>query len=485
MQKIKLTIFSRLVFGYFVIFILAMSVSVYSILQLHKINEETSSILLVANRFVDIEENLTNAFQAVIRHEKGFIATKDEAVYDRFLRARDSFESFIDDMLMVAATNDEKGLFMRIKGDLKHYEDLFDEEVEYLANGQDYPAERYMRDKESDINKIMEVLHVISSLSQKSYFSKIEDLDDSEVRAIKIAVGMMSATLVLLLLISIFITFNISRPLSAIERKTGDIARGDFGDDLKLSSLPEVAELAKAFNIMSTRLKQLDRMKSDFYSSMSHELRTPLTSIKEGGNLLMEGLKENDIPAKYRRLLAIIVDESDRMIKLVNNLLDSSKIEASMMTYRFAHTDIASLIYTVVREVEPLAETGGINVETMVAKGLPYIEADRERVLQVLRNLVGNALKFTPKNGSITISAEAAGKGVKVAVSDTGVGLHEDELESIFDKFQQNIHTYSGKIEGVGLGLSLSKHIVEAHGGSIRAENREGGGSTFSFILPV
>ena len=120
-----------------------------------------------------------------------------------------------------------------------------------------------------------------------------------------------------------------------------------------------------------------------------------------------------------------------------------------------------------------------------MANGLPYIESDRERVLQVLRNRVGNALKFTPKKGSITVSVEAVDKGVKVAVSDTGLGLHEDELESIFDKYQQNIHTYSGKIEGVGLGLSLSKHIIEAHGGSIRAENREGGGSTFSFILPV
>jgi two-component system sensor histidine kinase GlrK len=356
--------------------------------------------------------------------------------------------------------------------------------VEYINRGQGYSKNKYRSEKDNYINRIIETLSIISSLSQQNYFNKIKELDTVEVNAIKLAVGVTSAALIFLVVISVLITLSISRPLSIIEKKTEEIARGEFGNELDLSSPPEVAELARAVNLMSSKLKQLDTMKLDFFASMSHELRTPLTSIKEGANLLKESLSKKEIQDKDKKLLSIIVEESSRLIRLVNKLMNFSKIEAGMAHYDFNRIDIAFLINTAVREIEPMAETNNIKIEVNIDKGLPYIKADHEKILQVLRNFIANALKFTQRNGSMTVSAETVDNGVKVSVSDTGIGIPEENLKRIFEKYQQGISTDSGMIKGVGLGLSISKHIIKAHRGVIWAESKPGEGSIFSFVLP-
>ncbi len=485
MKKFRLTIFSRLAIGYFVIFLLAITISAYNIVQFHQIKKETDSILLIANRFIDLEENLTKVFQTMVQHEQLYISTGDEGLYEKFLLSKESFVSFINGMLKLATTNEERSLFIKIKGDLKGYEDLFIEEIKYIRGGEEYSVERYDNGKEGHIAGIMEALHIISSISQQHYFNKIKDLDTVEINAIKIAVGITSGALIFLVFISIYITLSISRPLSAIEKKTEEISRGEFGHELKLSSPPEVAELADAFNLMTAKLKKLDDMKADFFASMSHELRTPLTSIKEGANLLQERLDERDLQDKDKKLLSIILEESDRLILLVNRLMDSSKIDAGMMQYDFSPVDLAVMIDLVLREIGPIAETTHVNIVKKVDKELPEVRADNERILQVLRNLISNALKFTSKNGSIIISAGASEDGIKVSVSDSGPGIPEENLKSIFDKYQQGINTGSGMIKGAGLGLSIAKHIINAHGGRIWAESKPGDGSTFYFVLPV
>jgi len=179
-------------------------------------------------------------------------------------------------------------------------------------------------------------------------------------------------------------------------------------------------------------------------------------------------------------------EENNRLIKLVNSLLDLSKMEAGMMVYAFNRSDIFTLIKRAVREIEPLAEAKNITVTIDADKKLPFIRVDNERILQVLRNLIGNAVKFTPKNGQVEVLVKNFEQGIKVSVSDTGVGIAKESLMTIFDKFQQEeVLTHSHKIKGTGLGLSLVKHIIKAHGGRIWAESTLGQGSTFTFVLPA
>ncbi len=481
----KLTIFSRLVIGYFTIFALAMAVSIYTIAQLRQLEDITRSILRVDNRLIDLEQKLSDALLSMMRYEKKYIIIKDEALYRQFLLSRDDFKADLKAIMAVPVDDRVATLIDRISLYHQRYQSLFAEEVKYLRIGRHYPEEGFKQKKDDAVNGMLADLKKLKGYSQTKTYAKIKQLNEAEIRTIKAAVGMTAASLILAVLISTVITVKITRPLSLMKKKTGEIAAGNFGDDLKISSPPEIKDLAQALNSMCSRLREIDKMKSDFFSLMSHELRTPLTTIREGTNLLMEGLRTKRITEKQKRLLAIITEESDRLIRLVNSLLDLSKMEAGMMVYNFSRTDLAALINKAAREMEPLAETKNIRIEISTEEGLPQVTADTERILQVLRNLIGNAVKFTSGDGLVRIAARALEREVRVSVSDTGAGIAKESLNAIFDKFRQDDLTSSSRIKGTGLGLSIVRHIITTHGGRVWAESTLGQGSTFTFVLPV
>jgi len=177
-----------------------------------------------------------------------------------------------------------------------------------------------------------------------------------------------------------------------------------------------------------------------------------------------------------------MAEESNRLIELINTFLDLSKMEAGMVRYSFFPEDITPLIYQAINGIELLAAAKNITIEAQIDNGLPVVRMDSERILQVLRNIVGNAVKFTPFGGHVKVIALPLKHGVGVSVSDTGEGIAEDDLKRIFDKFHQGSNVGDNNI-GTGLGLSIVKHIIDAHGGKVWAESRLGIGSTFFFVL--
>ncbi|RJQ51239.1 MAG: HAMP domain-containing protein [Nitrospiraceae bacterium] len=481
----KLSIFSRLVIGYLTIFVLAVAVSIYAIVQLHRVEKVTRSILEIDNRLLEYDRKLTDVFLSMINYERKFIITGDEGLYSRFVLAKDDFEKYLGEVISVADAEDLKTPLTNIGRLSGLYVSSFEEEAQYVKSGLEYPGEKYREVKEYAADGIMNELKVLRDYSQQNTYDKVKKLEQAERRARKAAIITSVIYLITGISISVFITLNITKPLSLIQKKTRDIAAGEFGGDLKISSPPEIMELARSFNAMCAKLKKVDRMKSDFFSLMSHELRTPLTTIKEGINLIMEGLGKGQHTEKHKRLLTIINEESNRLINLVNSLLDLSKMEAGMMVYTFTRDDIAALIKGVVRESEPLSETKNITIETDMDEILPPVKIDIDRMLQVLRNLIGNAVKFTPSGGIVKLSAHASEKELRVSVTDTGVGISKEKIDVIFNKYQRALLADSGKISGSGLGLFIVKEIITAHGGEIHVESALGKGSTFTFILPV
>jgi two-component system sensor histidine kinase GlrK len=480
----KLTIFSRLVIGYLAIFVLAMGVSIYAIAQLRKLENVSRTILSVDNRMITNEQKLTDTMLSMIRYEKKFIILKDDNLYDHFVSLKRDFERTYDELLSLAETDEMRSLLGDIREWYDSYCSLFEIESAYVRSGREYSADEFKQKKDDRVNAVMAGLKNLRSLIQENTYMKVKSFGEAEGNASRVAIIMGIISLAVGILISIYITMNITRPLNQIKKKTDEIARGEFRGDLDLTSSPEIADLARAFNIMCRKLQEIDKLKSDFFSLMSHELRTPLTTIKEGTNLLIEGLDNSGGRDKMERLLKIISEESNRLINLVNSLLDLSKMEAGMMVFNFTRTDVASLIGQVAREIEPLAETRKIRIETSVGDELPPIKADRERVLQVLRNLMGNAVKFTPEGGRVTVTSMTVNGGISVSVTDTGAGIAEENIGTIFDKYQQVTLAGSNKIKGTGLGLSIVKHIIDAHGGKIWVESTPGKGSVFTFVLP-
>jgi two-component system sensor histidine kinase GlrK len=280
------------------------------------------------------------------------------------------------------------------------------------------------------------------------------------------------------------ITRSLTQPINTLKQKTREIAQGRFEGNLNISSPPELRDLAASFNMMCQKLNDLEKMKADFYASMSHELRTPLTCIKEGTGLLLEGVA-GTTTEKQRKLLTIVAEESNRLISLVTSLLDLSKMEAGMMTYSLEKSTVAPLIHKAVMEITPLIEAKEIKIETDVAAELPPLKVDRERVLQVLRNLLGNAAKFTPKAGKVKVVARSVDGGIEISVWDTGPGIAAEKIDAIFEKFQQGTSNGASAANGTGLGLAIAKQIVTSHGGQIWAENQPERGSTFFIVLPA
>jgi signal transduction histidine kinase/DNA-binding response OmpR family regulator len=236
-----------------------------------------------------------------------------------------------------------------------------------------------------------------------------------------------------------------------------------------------------SLNEAYVRAQESDRKKTFFISNVSHELRSPLSSIRSFSEILQT---YEDIDAGTRQeFLDIISSESERLTKLTNEILDFSKIDSGKVEWHMDSVNMEEVVRSAVKTIIPLSKNKGIDVETIIPENLPFIIGDRNKLFQVLLNLLSNAVKFTGQ-GRISVGVEDMHDKIKTFVSDTGEGIYPEEKEKIFDEFYRIGDELYGRPGGSGLGLSISKKIVEAHGGTIHVDSELGHGSTFFFLLP-
>lgn len=230
-----------------------------------------------------------------------------------------------------------------------------------------------------------------------------------------------------------------------------------------------------------TELRRLETVRKDFVSNVSHELRTPLTSLKA----LTESLRGGalDEPETARRFLGHIETEVDALTELVAELLELARIESQQVPLLRAPNDPCEILQKGAERLRLQAERAGLSLMVEFEPALPLIQADPPRLEQVLVNLIHNAVKFTPRGGSIQVSAKRADRAVEFSVSDTGIGIAEENISRIFERFYKTDPARNKS--GTGLGLAIAKHLVEAHGGRIGVESREGKGSRFYFTIPT
>jgi signal transduction histidine kinase len=257
-------------------------------------------------------------------------------------------------------------------------------------------------------------------------------------------------------------------------RELGDLSRA-----LEGKVALRTAELEEA----NRRLQELDRLKSDFVSTVSHELRTPLTSIRSLSESL---LLARDMPRdRQEQLLDIIAQESQRLSRMINQLLDLSRIEAGKMEWRLESLDLDEAVHHAVQANLALFTAKGVNLsERLRARG-GRVMGDRDQIIQVLTNLLSNAAKFTAAGGRVEIRTFLEHPRAIVEVEDSGKGIPADQLEAVFDRFRQVGDTLTAKPEGAGLGLPISREIVHAHGGGLTVRSRPGQGSCFRVSLPL
>jgi PAS domain S-box-containing protein len=253
----------------------------------------------------------------------------------------------------------------------------------------------------------------------------------------------------------------------------------------KIVSFLRVAKDISEKKRFERRLKELDRMKSDFVSNVSHELRTPLTAIKGSVDNMIDGITV-PLNEKQTRYLVRIKSNADRLGRLITDLLDLSKIEAGKIDLKPAYLAVNLLAREVVEVLRSVAGEKLINLEVTSPEDNVQTWGDKDKIVQILMNLIGNALKFTPVHGEIRVVVEKLdSEWVRVSVADTGPGIPAEEASKIFDKFYQVEQSNKQKTRGTGLGLAISRALVEMHGGKIWIEGGLNGGSVFSFTLPA
>jgi signal transduction histidine kinase len=312
------------------------------------------------------------------------------------------------------------------------------------------------------------------------------------------------------LLASIFLAQRVVQPLEALRYGVERIGRGDLNYRLHVKTGDEIETLAEEFNKMTRaltdayttlehkvaartqelsvanqRLQELDKLKSAFVSNVSHELRTPLTAVEGLSDNMLDGLT-GPLNDKQVRYITGIKESAERLARLIDDLLDLAIIESGRLELKPASFSAVSLIDEVADTLRPVAEEKSIQLETDARDPNLTIWADRDKVIQVITNLVGNAVKFTPAAGTIKVEVEHDDAGwVQVSVADTGPGIAPEVGDRIFEEFYQSSQTNGEKSKGVGLGLAISKKLVEMHGGQIGVRTMVGKGSTFFFTMPA
>jgi len=232
------------------------------------------------------------------------------------------------------------------------------------------------------------------------------------------------------------------------------------------------------------RLKELDRLKDEFISTVTHELRTPLTSVRSIAEILHTNPKLDS--QQHRSFTSIIVKESERLTRLINQVLDFQKIETGAMDWHISHLNLKEVIEDALTTTNQLIEEKKINVGCRLPENVPLITGDRDRLIQAMVNLISNAVKFCRDNhGKIDIDLQVAADRMQVNVRDNGIGINESDQNVIFDEFRQIRHVTKGRPRGSGLGLAITRRIIDFHNGRIWVESQPGKGSTFSFTLPI
>jgi signal transduction histidine kinase len=246
----------------------------------------------------------------------------------------------------------------------------------------------------------------------------------------------------------------------------------------------ELEAATRELKAANERLKELDRLKDDFISTVTHELRTPLTSIRAFSEILHDNPDLD--PAERQRFLALVIRESERLTRLINQVLDLAKIESGLAEWRTAELDLREIVLEAVHATSAIFKSRGVAVETRLSASVPLVMADRDRLTQVLLNLLSNAAKFcTPGSGRVEVRLSGQAGGVRVDVEDNGVGISRENQALIFEKFRQVGDTLTEKPSGTGLGLAICRRIVGHFGGRLWVESEPGRGSVFSFDLPA
>ena len=490
---------TRINTGYGIFIAVLLGLAVYQIIAVNRmqsINQQLKDIN--AENALTSLRMMQNQKQIGEFTEKSFVLTDPE--YKDLLKDYiKAFETNLEELEDGVGSEKEVGEVKRLKESWQ----VFIEDLDREQRNAPKEAMRLPAPLESDLETLqIQAESVYDAIMQ----SMSDKLDQSAQTSRTVQVVLMSVTVVVLsimILVSLLIVRSISKPLANLTEGTRAITEGKYFYRLDTSREDEFAQLAKDFNTMIRRLSELDELKKDFISHVSHELKSPLASMRETVQLMIDEIP-GPLTEKQKRLLELNLQSADRLTSMIRNLLDLTKIEAGTVEYELLRQDLTPLVRAAAEELEVRAGEKKIRIETDLPETPIEVQCDKDRIVQVIVNLLGNAVKFSPEGGMVRVRLEtvsgipgtmpevwrgrvpAPGPGESfglLSITDSGPGIADADKTRIFEKFHQV--KKGGKVagQGVGLGLAICRTIAVAHQGAVWVEDNPGGGSRFFLLL--
>lgn len=474
-------IYHKILIGFGVIILLMITVNVYMLWKLNGVSIATQVTFTADVSSIQVVRHLESLMNEQERDAQKFLVSGDTAYFRLFREGLPEFDRLIDSLMTLRPSERAVEMIHKIRQSHAWLAASIAERRYGAPGARGIAWDAVSRTISDTLQDIQSSLEGISRINQSSIDASMALVERTTERSAGVASILAVGSLLAAVILAIMIAGTITEPIDILIRGTQKIARGSF-EPIAVPSHDEIAELARAVNDMSDKLRKISELKAEMMQQISHELRTPLSTIL-GAHYLLASDRTGQLTGEQQRLLDIIRRSVDKLTEFSHQFLDLAKIEAGMMEYHFVRCDLAQLLEPTLENARVSASRKRINI-LVEAEPAPQIMADPEKLSIVFANLLSNAIKYTDDGGTITVNIGRGEMGTRASVRDTGIGIPGSDLPKLFTRFYQAGNSAQVKAIGTGLGLAIVKAFVEGHHGTVSVSSAVNEGTTFTIDFP-
>ena len=486
--KVPARVHAKLLVAFLAIVFLLIAVGFVGLQLLSGVNRRAEEMVTLQRKIAAYRQ-LQHGTTAQLYSVTSALLLADERTLAGTLRQLNQFGYDLDRLQFVA--RDEAELLGQVQKNYDQFIEIVTKVVELVRAGKaDEGRELQLAQAGPLADRLERLTNQLVNRAAADVVASMETSQAAYLTSRWVVIGFSLGSIGLALMLGYAFSWSLIGPVKEMDARLKQISSGDFSHHVEVLNRDELGTLATNLNRMNDELgrlyKQLDtanRRKSDFLASMSHEFRTPLNAIIGYGRLLRRET-EGQISPLQRENLQDLLNNAERLLNLIDSLLDFAKIEAGKMAVRVEPVRVSEIIHGAASTIESILNSGSVRLVREIAPDIPPLNTDREKLRQIILNLLGNAVKFTER-GEIKISASQRNGSLKLAVSDTGIGIERKDLDQIFERFHQGNLATIKKYRGTGLGLAIVKQFANLLGGEVAVESEVGKGSVFTVTLPV
>ena len=482
------TVHSKLLVAFLAIVVLLITVGIVGLQLLSEANREAKEMVNLQRKIAAYRQ-LQHGTTAQLYSITSALLLPDEQTLAAALRQLNQVGYDFDRLRFVAT--DEEELLRRVQENYDQFIEVVTRVVELIGAGEATEARQLALAQADPLaDRLERLTNQLVNRAAADIVARIEASHAAYVISRRVVIGFVAGSIGLALLLGYAFSWSLIGPVKDMNARLQQITSGDFSRHVEVLNRDELGTLAANLNRMNDELGQLyeqldtaNRYKSDFLASMSHEFRTPLNAIIGYARLIRRD-SEGQISRLQRENLQDLLNNAERLLNLIDSLLDFAKIEAGRMDVRVEPVRVHEVIDGVASTIESMLNDDRVHLTRDIDPHLPVVITDREKLRQIIFNLLGNAVKFT-ETGEIHISASQQNGSLRLAVADTGIGIERHDLDRIFERFHQGDSSTIKKYRGTGLGLAIVKQFAHLLGGEVAVESEVGKGSVFTVTLPL